>query len=402
MSYTLQETYNEIIRLLRNPEATKEFVKNFNDTALLLESRNEDDDIFVDGCEHSGINEDGILPSTNHVVPWIAFIEKDTIFIASPPITDTRKGKSGAFRLAVDAMNPINGEHVNAVTYLVDENGNPAVNIGSVCLYVASPDFNLVSIFACWDCVARNGIKAAIEKGYITRSWMDVVQARLPCNQIPKTEKAAHAMKMFDFARQELDVEKGLVAYLTLREVKGDHAVNVFLKDNIKFCILGMKRNVIKIDDWYKGVFPWLDIKPASWMFDTRASISTWCLFSEVEGEIYNDWNERDLARKTRDHRITSNSDYNIHDVPCKLAEKTGILPSCFSQMKEPSNRSKKMKELYSVLLRSIGRNLNSFNGLFVCKTHINSNGHRIEYKITVVDTLENTFASETYSVCRH
>lgn len=402
------KAYERMTDLLEHPDPSNAWIEEFNATAIALENR---DDTDIDNClpaREDGMptreDDDGGLPTRNHGLPWIAFFNKnDELFIASPPFIIGNRKSYGAFRLAIDAMHPADFKggtsHLHADEYLLDKANYPAISIGRVCLHIGAPT-TLVSIFACWDFVAREGFEISRKAGIITKGWIDVVKKKLPCNGLPKTQLASHNMMMFNISADQCDVENGLLYYMLLREIKHDSVVSKFLIHNNKFEILAMKRGIIENDEYYEKLIPWLDLMPASWMFDGKnfGKMRAYEMFMKAERESYPNYKEMWLARSIRDGTaVISNSEYNVHEVPCLLAAKTGILPRYFRKLEEPMSNRRKMRSILEKTLPSIGRNLNSFNGLYYVDIYETLTRGVESHNMIIVDVLEWSFICIKY-----
>jgi len=221
---TAEKAYDEMLDLFEHPEPTNAWVEAFNEAALALESRDDNDAPEMeegeqevtpgDGDPAFKTVEDGVgAPTTAHQLPWIAWLSKGKIYVASPPINLG----IGSFRLTLDVMDPHHGEgdpHINAHCIPCNDLGEMLAKPGSsntACLLI-TPDAGPAMIFAGWDFVAREGVEGALEAGAITKTWVDVVSAKVPCKDLPPEEEA-HAMKMLQVYARERDLENAIVMY---------------------------------------------------------------------------------------------------------------------------------------------------------------------------------------------
>ena len=224
---TPERAYDKVLELLENPEPSMAWVKDFNGAALAMEGRDLNDEPWLDGTgpDVSAMDDEGppafkttdesVVTTSNHGLPWFAFIKKGRLYIASPPILI----KTALVRLVLDVMKPHRFEgdaHINVHAVPCDDRGKmlDSINNANTACLVIDPDAGPAMIFAGWDFVAREGLEAAIKAGAVTSSWAGVVTAKVPCTGgVPVSEEEAHAIKMLEVYAREKDLDSAIVMY---------------------------------------------------------------------------------------------------------------------------------------------------------------------------------------------
>ena len=289
-----EHAYDTMLDLFEHPEPSQAWVDEFNKAALVMENRCDD-----------GI-DDG-LPTTNHVLPWMAWLEKGKPCIASPPIVL----KGASIRLTLDVLDPLRGNHINVHAIPCNENGemlDKISNANTACLIIDS-GAGPAMIFAGWDYVAREGIEAALESGAIVQSWVQVVTSKVPCLDLGTIEEQ-HAMKMLEVYANDNDIEHSIVEYRKVNAGKSYACNTMAVKYNKIRFHLGMDggQGALEMEQVRRYQERLTPEQYAKWLLNgiqlTRESIED--AFFKAELEIYKGKKAMLNARKARNALLPS------------------------------------------------------------------------------------------------
>lgn len=213
---TAEQAYDTMLDLFEHAEPSQAWVDEFNEAALVMENRSDD-----------GI--DDALPTTNHVLSWLAWIENGKAYIASPPIVL----KGVALRLTLDVLDPLHGEHINVHAIPCDDKGKmlDKLSYANTACLIINPDAGPAMIFAGWDYVAREGIEEALKSGAILKSWVQVVTSKIKCTDLSTIEEA-HALKMFQVYVEQNDLDHAIVEYRKINAGNSSQCSSIAVKYN--------------------------------------------------------------------------------------------------------------------------------------------------------------------------
>lgn len=392
----VEKSYQILSEMIESVEPSSAFVEEFNEIALGLEYRPNDELEF--------------LPSLETRDAWRAQMEKGKLWLVSPWIVEnTRK-----FKLCVNALNPVHDKHVNARIIFNDD--DTISRSPSPCIITGG---DLTMIFAVWDFIAREGISVSESAGIITKSWLNAVLSRLPCQQgVMDTETAAlieHASKMFDLAQFTNNVQLACNTYQKLH-VSDYHDTNTraMLYNNNKIRFYLISRNILEIESVYDLEFvEFVKIqearkKPAifaKWLLDANRLHHFTITRSRAyhERKIYPVRAERDLARAIRDRRIPISNAPRPGAIPVSLIP-AGWESSKFHELEgsmiENMHPLSNKRAAYEKCLKKLARGMESTNGIYYARkfSHVDRvNSSRVRgfhftfrhYKLCMIDTLE-------------
>jgi len=397
---TAEKAYDTVLELFENPEPSQAWADEFNKAARAMEYRCDD-----------GIDEG--LPTTNHVLPWTAWLGKGRLYIASPPMVL----KGASVRLTLDVMQPLNGTHINVHAIPCDPNGemlDKVSNANTACLII-DKEAGPAMIFAGWDFVAREGIDAALKAGAIVQSWVQVVTSKVPCVDISTAEEI-HATKMLGVYAADRDVDRASIEYRKVFKGSSYESMKAAVKYNKLRYHLDIECNGTEIELEQvrlsrESMAPRAYVK---WLLDgvqiTYETIKD--AFIATEREIYGSKRAALAARKVRIRDITTivnarmpGDGLPIQIIPFELTFST------FIQVKPDSstNRTSAIREALSKVGRSEGFDGQAFKDVSGVLCSEIFTGSKIkasspyEYNIfdgVVVDVVRTRSARYTYETC--
>lgn len=397
---TAESAYDTMLELFEHPEPSQAWVDEFNRAAAVMERRSDD-----------GI-DDG-LPTTNHVLPWIAWLEGGRPYIASPPIV--LKGSS--IRLTLDVLNPLRDMHINVHAIPCDDKGNMLDKMSganTACLII-SPDAGPAMIFAGWDYVAREGIDAALASGAILTTWVQVVTAKVPCVDLSTIEEQ-HAMKMLKVYSDDKDLERAIVEYRKVFAGKSYGCMCMAVKYNkLRFHleIAGEDRATVEAEQ-VRLNRSWMAPRAyKKWLLDgvqiTYDSIQE--AFSEAEAEIYGDRKVVLAARAARngDKKSIVNARAPGDGIPVRLVGEEWAFSEFFPVA--PDESTNRTEALRAALVKAgrkggfDGRRFDDAGGV-ICSEVVSgmvskgTGATYTRYKGILIDTVRSTAVRYEYLSC--